>query len=36
VARIRERKNAPSVLVGNPEGKRHFENLDIEGRITLK
>jgi len=31
-----DRKGACRVLVGKLEGKRHFEDLDIFGRIILK
>jgi hypothetical protein len=35
VARMGKR-NAYRILVGKPEGKDHQEDLDVDGRITLK
>jgi len=32
----REVKNAHKVLVGKPEGKRHLEDLHVDGRIVLE
>jgi len=34
VARM-EKKNAYNILVGNLEGKNHWEDLGVEGRIIL-
>jgi hypothetical protein len=34
VARVGDRRGAYSVLVGGPEGKNHFQDLDLDGRIT--
>jgi hypothetical protein len=31
-----EEKGACNILVGRPEGKRHWEDLDVDGRITLR
>jgi hypothetical protein len=31
-----EKRNAYRVLVGRPEGKNHWEDLDVGGRIILK
>jgi hypothetical protein len=31
-----DRKGAHTVLVGRPEGKRSFEDLNVDGRIMLK
>jgi hypothetical protein len=36
VARIGEKKNAYTSLVGKPEGKNHYEDQDVSGWITLK
>jgi hypothetical protein len=31
VARMRERRNAYKILVGNPEGRSHWEDQDVDG-----
>jgi hypothetical protein len=31
-----ETRNAHTILVGKPEGKRHSEELGVDGRIILK
>jgi hypothetical protein len=31
-----DRRGVCRVLVGNPEGKNHLEDLDAEGRIILR
>jgi hypothetical protein len=36
VARMGEGRGAYRVLVGRPEGKNHWEDLGVGGRITLK
>jgi hypothetical protein len=36
VARIEDRRGASRVLVGRPEGKRHLEDLGVDGNIILK
>jgi hypothetical protein len=36
VAYAGDRNNAYRVLVGRPEGKRHAEDLGIDGKIILK
>jgi hypothetical protein len=36
VARIGEGRGAYRVLVGRPEGKNHWEDLGVGGRITLR
>ena len=36
VARMGERSSVYRVLVGIPEGKRHLEDPDIDGRIILR
>jgi len=36
VARVGERKGVYRVLVGKPEGKDHFGDPDIDGRIILR
>jgi hypothetical protein len=35
VAHVGEGRGVYRVLVGKPEGKRHWENLGVGGRITL-
>jgi hypothetical protein len=35
-ARMRESRGAYRVLVGRPDGKYHFDNLGLNGRIILK
>jgi len=35
-ARIVKRRGVYRVLVGKPEGKDHFEDLGVDGRIILK
>jgi len=30
-----ERRNSYRVLVGKPEGRRHLEDPDVDGRIIL-
>jgi hypothetical protein len=36
VARMEDRRCAYRVLVGKPEGKNHFEDLNVDGSIILK
>jgi hypothetical protein len=36
IARIGERKNAYKIMVGNPEGKSHSEDLGVDGMTTLE
>jgi len=36
VARMGEARNAQRTLVGRLKGRDHFEDLDIDGRITLE
>jgi hypothetical protein len=36
VARMKEGRGVYRVLVGRPEGKRHWEDLGVGGRITLR
>jgi hypothetical protein len=36
VAGMRDRRGAYRVLVEKPEGRNHFEDLGINGRIILK
>jgi hypothetical protein len=36
VAQMEERRGAYRVLVGNLRGKAHVEDMDVDGRITLK
>jgi hypothetical protein len=36
VAHMGEGRGVYRVLVGRPEGKRHWEDLGIDGRITLR
>jgi hypothetical protein len=36
VARMGEKRNAYRILVGNPEGKRHWEDQDVGGWTILK
>jgi hypothetical protein len=36
VARMGKKRNAYSILVGKPEGKRPLGNLDVRGRIILE
>jgi hypothetical protein len=36
VACVAEMINACKILLGNPEGKSHSEDLDVDGRIMLK
>jgi hypothetical protein len=31
-----ERRNEYRILVGKPEGKSHYENLDVDSWIILK
>jgi hypothetical protein len=33
---VGEKRNACRVFVGKPKGKSHYEDLDVDGRITLK
>jgi hypothetical protein len=36
VARMGEVRGAYSILVGRPEGRRHWEDLGVDGRTTLR
>jgi hypothetical protein len=36
VQRMGDIRNANKMLVGKHEGKRHSENLEVDGRIILK
>jgi hypothetical protein len=36
VARMGAKRNAYRILVGNPEGKTNYEDLDVGGRIILR
>jgi hypothetical protein len=36
VAQIGEKRNAYRILVGKPEGKNHYEDLDVGGSIILR
>jgi hypothetical protein len=31
-----EKRNASRILVGKPEGKRHYEDLNVGGRMDLR
>jgi hypothetical protein len=35
MARVGELRGAYNILVGKPEGRRHWEDLGVDGRITL-
>jgi hypothetical protein len=36
LARIVYMRNAPNISVGKPEGRDHFEDLAVDGKITLE
>jgi hypothetical protein len=36
LARLREMRNAYSILVGKPEGGDHFVDIGIDGKIILE
>jgi hypothetical protein len=36
VVRVRNIRNTHNILVGKPQGKHRFGDLDVDGRIILK
>jgi hypothetical protein len=35
VPHMKKMKNAYNILIGEPEGKKHLENLVVDGKIIL-